>query len=81
MILSSLKCRQEEEREYGNRVEMNKTAVETIKLFHDQTEMDDFLSSSQVVDLVYNDSQIRIFCVAGEVLGGARLRVQVSVSG
>ena len=48
-IVFSLKCREEEEREFGERVEMNKTAVETIKLFHDKREMADFLSSSQVV--------------------------------
>ena len=46
-FLLSLKCREEEEREFGDRVEMNKTAVETIKLFHDKREMSDFLSSSQ----------------------------------
>ena len=44
----SLKCREEEEREFGDRVAMNKTAVDTIKLFHDKREMSDFLSSSQV---------------------------------
>ena len=48
-IVFSLKCREEEEREFGERVEMNKTAVETIKLFHNKREMSDFLSSSQVV--------------------------------
>ena len=44
----SLKCREEEEREFGERVEMNKTALETIKLFHNKRELSDFLSSSQV---------------------------------
>ena len=51
MSFFSLKCREEEEREFGDRVEMNKTAVETIELFHDEREMSDFLSSSQVVKI------------------------------
>ena len=50
-IVFSLKCREEEEREFGERVEMNQTALETIKLFHDKREMSDFLSSSQVVKI------------------------------
>ena len=54
----SLKCREEEEREFGERVEMNKTALETIKLFHDKREMADFLSSSQVVEILRVSTQI-----------------------
>lgn len=43
----SLRCMEEEMAEMGDEVEMNKTAVDTIKLFHDQGEMDDFLESDQ----------------------------------
>ena len=41
-------CRAEEEAEYGARVEMNQTAVETLKMFHSQADLDTFLASSQV---------------------------------
>ena len=42
-----MQCRHEEEKEFGEKVNMNKTALETIKIFHSQREMDDFLQSSQ----------------------------------
>ena len=41
-------CRAEEEAEHGARVEMNQTAVETLKMFHSQQDLDTFLTSSQV---------------------------------
>ena len=43
----SIEARAAEEAEYGDRVDMNQTALETIKMFHDKQEMEDFLSSSQ----------------------------------
>ena len=42
-------CRDEEEREFGDKVDMNKTALETIKLFHDKDDLEDFLTSDQAV--------------------------------
>ena len=44
---AALLCREEEEAEYGARVEMNQTAVETLKMFHSQHDLDTFLASSQ----------------------------------
>ena len=46
-------CRAEEEAEYGPRVEMNQTAVETLKMFHSQADLDTFLASSQVSAVLY----------------------------
>ena len=46
-------CRAEEEAEYGARVEMNQTAVETLKMFHSQADLDTFLASSQVSTVLY----------------------------
>merc|ERR1711892_776701 len=43
----SLKCMEEEIKEFGEEVEMNRTAVDTIKLFHDEEDMKDFLVSDQ----------------------------------
>jgi len=41
-------CRGEEEKKYGSKVRMNRTALETLKIFHDTKEMKNFLNSSQV---------------------------------
>ena len=46
-------CREEEEAEYGARMEMNQTAVETLKMFHSQADLDTFLASSQVSTVLY----------------------------
>ena len=43
----SIEARAAEEAEYGDKVDMNKTALETIKMFHNKQEMEDFLSSAQ----------------------------------
>ena len=45
----SIQARRDEEKEFGDKVNMNKTALETIKMFHNQQEMDDFLVSSQAL--------------------------------
>lgn len=42
-----MNCRQMEESEYGNKVAMNQTAKETLKLYHDKEELEDFLNSDQ----------------------------------
>ena len=36
-----MNCRQMEESEYGNKVAMNQTAKETLKLYHDKEELED----------------------------------------
>ena len=43
----SIEARAKEEAEYGDKVDMNRTALETLKMFHDKQEMEDFLSSAQ----------------------------------
>ena len=43
----SIEARAAEEAEHGDKVDMNKTALETIKMFHNKQEMEDFLSSAQ----------------------------------
>lgn len=43
----SMEARAAEESEYGDQVDMNRTAIETLKMFHNRREMEDFLSSSQ----------------------------------
>ena len=42
-----MNCRQKEESEHGKNVDMNQTAKETIKLYHDKQELEDFLESDQ----------------------------------
>ena len=66
-------CRAEEEAEYGARVEMNQTAVETLKMFHSQHDLDTFLASSQVSTVLYCTV---LYCTAGQLLAQPRLRVQ-----
>ena len=43
----SIEARAAEEAEYGDKVDMNRTALETLKMFHDKQEMDEFLRSAQ----------------------------------
>ena len=43
-----MQARQEEQDEFGDKVDMNQTAKETLKIFHDQQEMERFLESDQV---------------------------------
>ena len=43
-----MQARQEEQDEFGDKVDMNQTAKETLKIFHDKQEMDRFLESDQV---------------------------------
>lgn len=43
----SIEARAAEEAEYGDKVDMNRTALETLKMFHDKQEMEEFLRSSQ----------------------------------
>jgi len=45
----SMFCRGEEEKKYGSKVGMNRTALETLKVFHDTKEMKNFLNSSQAL--------------------------------
>ena len=47
LALYSLQCQEEEERRLGDRISCGKTAVETLRLFTCQTEMDAFLKSEQ----------------------------------
>ena len=43
----SMTCMEDEIADFGEELAMNKTAVDTIKVFHDEDDMKDFLSSDQ----------------------------------
>ena len=48
LALHSLQRQEEEEGRLGDRAACGKTALETLRLFHDQQEMDAFMESDQV---------------------------------